>query len=183
MKRLFLGIPLPLEQNRQLQSFIEPYKAHPKVKGAKWVPAENFHLTTLFLGDVPDSLIPEVKSFARAVCAKIPRFMMTPKRVSLFPETGMAKMIWLKFERSLEYQELCSELLRFLKTSLPDLEVKESIAHLNLARLRTSVDGKALSFKPVEMDSFEVTESVLWESTLTPEGSVYTELERYPHDL
>ncbi len=183
MKRLFLGIQFPKDLSEELQDFMEPYKTHAQLKDAKWVPPENFHLTTLFLGDVPDSLIPEVQSLARAVCAKIPRFVMTPKRVSLFPEVGMAKKIWLKFERSLEYQELCSELLLFLKHTIPEIEIKESIAHLTLARLRTPIEGKALSFKNLPLAAFEVTESVLLESTLPPAEAAYTVLDRYPHDL
>lgn len=183
MKRLFLAIELPSDLSAQLEEFIEPYKTHPKLNDAKWVPKENFHLTTLFLGDVPDSLIPEVTSLARAVCAKIPRYTMKPKRMSLFPEVGVAKKIWVKFERSLEYQELCKELLLFLKHTLPDLEIKESIAHLTVARLRSHIDGKAITFQALPLAPFEVTESVLYESKVTQEGNTYTVVERYPHDL
>ncbi|QQR55073.1 RNA 2',3'-cyclic phosphodiesterase [Candidatus Peregrinibacteria bacterium] len=181
MKRLFLGLEFPKELASELEAFIEPYKTHSALKDAKWIPTENFHLTLLFLGEVPDSLVPEVQSLARGVCAKIPKFILQPKRVTLYPEMGKAKIVWTKFERSLEFQELCSELLLFLKHTLPDLEVKESIAHLTLARLRKTIDGKALTFKPIDFSGFEVTETALYQSELTPQGSVYTVLERYPH--
>ena len=183
MKRLFLALEFPKDLSDELEEFLRPYKTHPDLKDAKWVPKENYHLTTLFLGDVPDSLVPEVQSLARGVCAKIPRFIMTPKRISLFPEVGVAKKVWVKFERSLEYQELCKELLLFLKHTLPDLEIRESIAHLTVARLRSHIDGKAIGFKPLPLGAFEVTESVLFESKITSEGSTYSVLERYSHDL
>ena len=181
MKRLFLGLEFPQELAAELETFIQPYRTHPALKDAKWVPSENFHLTTLFLGEVPDSLIPEVQSLARGVCAKITPFLMKPKRVTLYPEQGMAKIVWTKFERSLEFQELCSELHLFLKHTLPDIEVKESIAHLTLARLKKPVPGDSFDFKPIDLPGFEVAETVLFESQLTPQGSVYTVLERYPH--
>lgn len=183
MKRLFLAIEFPKELGSELEAFMKPYKTHADLKDAKWVDKENYHMTTLFLGDVPDSLVPEVQSLARGVCAKIPRFIMTPKRVSLFPEVGVAKKIWVKFERSLEYQELCKELLLFLKHTLPDLEIRESIAHLTVARLKSHIDGKSIGFKNLPLGAFEVTESVLYESKVSPEGNVYSVLERYPHDL
>ncbi len=183
MKRLFLGLPLPPEQKEEIQAFLEPYRIHPSLKNAKWVPPENFHLTTLFLGEVPEILVPEIQALAKAVCAKMPLFTLHPKRISLFPEKGMAKMIWLKFERSLEFQELCNELLRFIKPSLPDLEVKESIAHLTLARFRTHIPGESLHFKPINISPFEVKESILFESTKNGENPIYIDFEHYPHDL
>lgn len=179
MKRLFLALECPQVVAEQLESFVEPYRNHPALKDAKWVPKQNFHLITLFLGEVPDSLIPEVKSLARGVCAKIATFVMQPKRVTLYPEKGMAKIVWAKFQRSLEYQELCSDLLLFLKHTLPDIEVKESIAHLTLARLKKTVSGNAFDFKPLNVDGFKVSEVVLYESILTPEGSTYSQIERY----
>ena len=47
MMRLFVGLDLPWETKQQLASLAGG------IPGARWVPAENYHLTLRFIGEVP----------------------------------------------------------------------------------------------------------------------------------
>ncbi len=183
MKRLFIAFKLPSEIGTQLETFLEPYKSHAALQNAKWVGAEKMHVTALFLGEVPDTRLPEIRELTRGVCGRMQRFQLDHPHVTLYPNKNRAKMLWLRYTKSLPFEEFASELKRYLLLILPKLEENEEelLPHATLARLKSSIDPKTLSFQSIALSALPVTEATLFESVLTPEGSTYQEIETFPY--
>lgn len=185
MKRLFLAIPIAEVLSAQLLEAVQPYHENRLLADAKWVPAENFHLTTLFLGEVPDAHLPEMQTLIRGVCAHIAPFTLLPERITLFPHHLPSKQLWLRFQRSLAFEELHAELKQFLTPLAKALESEQDlIPHVSLARLKNAIPPKKLSFQTPKLEPVQVTETLLFESILSPTGPItYHLLDRFPHDL
>jgi 2'-5' RNA ligase len=181
MKRLFFALPIPKDAVRKIEKYIAPFKADPLFSTAKWVTPENYHLTLLFLGEIGDNLIPEVRQLARAVFNQMTPFQLVLNKVLLFPPVENAHMVWLRGPQNLSFEEAKSQLNRFLFPCLADKEkdTDEPIPHLTLCRLKDPVAKKAITFPPLLLDRLEINECHLYESTLTPSGPVYTLVEEY----
>lgn len=82
-KRLFVAIPLPIAIKEALFDSIEPYKKMTCLKNSRWVNPENLHITTLFLGDVPDEDIPQIQMQIHTKLAKIESFDLLLKKSPL----------------------------------------------------------------------------------------------------
>jgi len=88
-KRLFLAIELPDEMRRV---FFEWQENYGHLRGVKWVPAENLHVTVEFYGDVEEDKIPEL----------VDRIVLKPfelefKEIVLAPPNRPPRMIWADF--------------------------------------------------------------------------------------
>jgi 2'-5' RNA ligase len=185
MKRLFISLPIPVTDRTAVDEFLKPYANHSSLKSAKWVEDNNRHITALFLGDVHDTRLHEIREFIRGVCGRMQPFYLNFESITLFPNKNRAKMLWMRYSKSLAFEEFVGELRRYLTMVLPKLEEEEQglLPHVTLARLRETVDPKTLSFKALKLPPLEVKEVSLYESTLTPEGSHYTLIETFPYGL
>jgi 2'-5' RNA ligase len=182
MKRLFIAINLPEETHTTITDFLEPYKSHAALLHAKWVSSESQHVTVLFLGETPDRLLPDIREFTRGVCGRMQAFPLEHPHVTLFPPKLRAKMLWLRYTKSLAFEEFAGELKRYLLLVLPKLneEENELIPHVTLARLKESIDPKTLSFKSIVLPSLQVNGATLYETVTTPEGSSYSVIDTFP---
>ncbi len=180
MKRLFLAIPLPDEEIKRLAAYLEPYKSEPILADLKWVEPKNFHITTLFLGDIPDSVVPEMLEILRGTCARIHPFDFHYEGILFFP-FKLPKMIWARFHKSFEFTELAKELRRFLAPYMEESEEeKDPVPHITLAKLRNPIDARKFAFKPYKMDALRVHELHLYESDVSQDGAAYTLIEKLP---
>ncbi|MFA5792867.1 MAG: RNA 2',3'-cyclic phosphodiesterase [Candidatus Gracilibacteria bacterium] len=181
MKRLFLAIPIEKEIVEKIEAYTEQYKDMPIFKSAKWVDKKHYHLTVLFLGDVSDRLLPEMQNFIRGVCSQVPRFNIDLERITFFPPKEESRMIWLRFKKSLQFEELSKELFKYLYEV--DFKLKKDdnspIPHLTLARLHDPVKPKAIRWSQLEIPTIKANVCHLYESTQTPDGAVYTLIEEY----
>lgn len=181
MKRLFLAIPIPPEEVKRLSVYMDGYKKDPHFRDAKWVEPQNLHITTLFLGDVQDMLVPEMTQLLRGFFARIPHFELHAESAELYPFRS-PKNFWIRYHKSFEFMELTQELKKLLFTYLPDLEhEKEQIPHLTLARLKNSIDARKFPIKSYKAPPLLVQECRLYESTLTSQGPIYTVIESFSY--
>lgn len=180
MKRLFLALPLQKEEFPRLDLYLESYKKDPHFQKAKWVEPENFHITLLFLGNVSELYLPELRQLVRGLSAKIAPFTLHFDQIQFFPRK-FPHMIWASFHRSLEFEELTGELKKYLEVYIQNQEKKEQIPHATLARLKAPLDPRKFSFRPYRMPDLLVKECQLFESTLTPDGPHYTLIETFPY--
>lgn len=182
MKRLFLGISVPGDWAKQIETEVQVYKTDQHLHGAKWTPSEDAHVTVLFLGELMDSHLPEIKSILKGVTGRMAPFALHFERIEFFAHK-MPKMIWGRFQRNLGFLELNQEFKKFMKPYIDmteEEELKEPIPHVTLARLHTPIDPKKFSLRSRMMPSFEVTEIHLYESENDSSGKHYTILETFP---
>ncbi len=181
MKRLFLAAALPDSHIDQIESYLQTYKTDQHLEGAKWTKRENFHITVLFLGEVVEAHLPEMKILLHGLAARMAPFTLHFEHIEFF-SYKVPKVIWGRFQRSLEFLELHKECEKFLKPYVDlteEEEMKEPIPHVTLARLRKPVEPKKFSFQPFHLEPLEVTEFYLFESEHSDQGTVYRKLDTY----
>ncbi len=173
-KRLFVSLELPSSVAQSLASL------NPRLTGVRWLTAEQFHLTLVFLGNV----VPEAEERLRAqlLAIRFARFFLPLNGIGAFPAKGRPKVVWLGVGHG--HPHLFQLHKRVTDAALaagiePDLRPWHP--HFTLGRCQ---DGAQQTIGPflranadfnaglVPIDSFQ-----LKSSRLTPAGSFYeTEL-------
>ncbi len=175
--RLFVGIPLPDAIKHQLFSFQTLYT---KLYGIRWVPVENLHITTLFIGKTDIVLLPEIKEKLENVISQTDPFQLQLEQFCYVP-TQRPKMIWATFFKKEEFTHLVELVTGELSSFLSDtISHKEPIPHATIARIKKFKNFKAITFDPIITDDIvTVNECILWQSVLNSEGAKYTILETF----
>jgi len=167
--RLFYAIFVP----RELWPLLE--EAQRKLKGYRnWkaTPAEQLHLTLMFLGELPRERLEEVVQVGAMVARRVAPFTLRLRGTGYFPADGTPRVWFAKAEGAgLE------ALAVGLRAALSDLDdAKPFKAHITLARRK----GPAPRVGPVVLDqSFEVRKISLVRSELSPKGSLYRVLREF----
>jgi RNA 2',3'-cyclic 3'-phosphodiesterase len=138
--------------------------------GGRKIPAENFHITLIFLGSVPQDRFDDVVSAATEVVAR--PFEVILDRLESWRRSGVLCLI---AQAPAELEALRSRLVASLSARQFTLEEGPFQPHVTLVRrLPRSAPGEA--FGPIR---WQVDEFVLVESTAGPQGSHYEVLQRW----
>ncbi|MDF2439256.1 MAG: 2,3-cyclic 3-phosphodiesterase [Abditibacteriota bacterium] len=92
--RVFVAIELAPEVHNQVKVLWSHLQRDLHTPDIAWVKPPNWHLTLLFLGEVPVAQIDEVRSALHAACADIAPFELSIQGLGAFPNTRNPKVIW-----------------------------------------------------------------------------------------
>lgn len=149
---------------------------------------ENFHLTFLFLGNVPETQVPAVQSCLKKVAQRHRSFSLISERIELGPNLHKPRLIWLTIPKADRLLQLKKEMAECLADKAPEvasgLDEKQFFGHthITIARLKQKKQVSNFILAKVARTwkrSLPVKDLILYESQLTPEGSIYTPLNRY----
>jgi len=170
MIRVFIGLDLPEDIKRSLGLLKSP------VRGAKWVPLENLHITVRFIGEVSENTLQIIKEELREI--SFYNFKVKLKDIGHFSAKSSPKIIWAGVEPIEEIMELRERIDEALSRVNIPLEKKKYIPHLTLARLKGSQFPDVAEYLQQGMGfftrEFEVGEMILFSSKQKEEGSVYS---------
>lgn len=178
MKRIFIAIDLSEEARSLAAEYIQDLRdAFPRLR-VGWERPEKLHLTLKFLGDISDAQLEGVENAVAAAAHESPHFRLRLEATGVFPSARKARILWLGLtERDNTLREIFNRLEEELETIGFPKDPRKFSPHLTIARLREPASSKRLvdlhltsHFEPVE---FEVRELVVYESVLSPKGSVY----------
>ena len=170
-KRLFVAIDLPKAIKDAL------VRLDPKVRGVRWLPAEQMHLTLGFLGQVDASIQERLRDKLSEI--RWSAFFLPIAGLGTFPSRGRPNIIWIGVGAG--HPHLFQLHKRVQDAALaaglePDLRPWHP--HITLARCR---DVSAELIRPflkrhVDFDAgmIYVESFCLYSSVLTPAGSIYT---------
>jgi 2'-5' RNA ligase len=174
--RLFVGIDLPWEVRERLDSL------DGTIPGARWVPAENFHLTLRFIGEVGKHQAEEIDLALAALKAK--PFPLTLSGVGTFAKAGRDFALWVGVERNPQLEHLQNKIETALQRIGLEPERRRFSPHVTLARLDNAPPVKLAGFvqahnlfraEPIAVEHF-----TLFSSLLCKEAAVYTAEVEYP---
>jgi RNA 2',3'-cyclic 3'-phosphodiesterase len=171
MKRVFLGIPLKREY---IDACEQVKEMNIDVPGIRWVPRENLHITTLFIGDVDENQIHAMCDDITAVLKQHKPFALAFDRFVFMPPRR-PRMIWLKFKKSSDFARLTLALSHKLLDQDPDHPPK---AHVTLARFKKAPKQK-LIFPEADLKTIPIDKIQLYQSELKPQGAEYTVLKSF----
>lgn len=146
------------------------------VPGARWVAAENMHLTLRFIGEVEHGQAEDVDSALLRI--RSPRFDLTLDGVGYFGKASAARSLWAGVRKCEPLARLQGKVENSVQSAgLPPEERKFS-PHVTLARLKGAPALRLQRFiaenahflaAPVPVDRF-----VLFSSFRTSSGPIYT---------
>ena len=134
-KRIFVGVFAPKEWGDKFGKY---QKAFPAVRGMRWTPSKDLHLTLIFLGQFSKSKLPAVQAMVGEIASKHKAFDLEFDHFRQAPPHALApNMIWAQFKQQGEFELLGHQIKRkFMSITVFDEEPKKIIPHITLARMK-----------------------------------------------
>ncbi|MBI4115836.1 MAG: RNA 2',3'-cyclic phosphodiesterase [Candidatus Omnitrophica bacterium] len=178
--RAFLALPLTQLFESEVATLIQNLKK--KYPGPRWVKSSEIHITLHFFGDIAPEDVSKISKCVIPVTEEVRSFSIHLKGIGAFPNTHQPRVIWTGLEGEIKpLADMQAALEKNLKKVGFPMEKREFKPHLTLARVKTRGDFGGLEgekFGPTV--SKRVSEIVLFQSRLTPEGAHYDVVETYP---
>ncbi len=150
-----------------------------------WVDNSHLHITLNFLGDVPDTLVPDICRVTTEAVADLTSFSMHVQGVGCFPSTAKPRVIWLGIEEGAdELIQLNDRIAVVLEGLRIPRERKDYVPHLTLGRLKRGGRWNAQLLDAIcrhsefNAGSCGVDEVVVYSSFLDRSGPSYTAMSR-----
>ena len=167
--RSFIALPLPLKLKKKIYEKVRDLK----IPGVKLVEEENYHITLLFLGDIPEEEIETIKQALKSI--DMEKKELTIKSYGFFPKQK-PRVVWLGVEPHEYLEALHREVVKAVGV-MPD---KPFQPHITIARIRDySLNSAELIVKRIhdlKGESFIADRIILYESKLTSRGPIYREI-------
>ncbi len=177
--RLFVGIPIPDNLRRKIYGV---YRVLEDVQGVKTVEEENLHITLKFIGEFPEHRLQDVFN----ALSKIRYYPIDIEISGLgaFPSLSSPRVVWAGIGRG---HEEVTHLAKAVERALEPMGVRPEARpfhpHVTLARVKRPCDIVHQFLernKNIAFGTFTARCFVLFKSTLTSSGPIYTELARFP---
>lgn len=183
LMRTFVALDISPESQSRASQLVDRLRT----SGAQvsWTAPENLHLTLKFLGDVPDTRIPEVcRAVAKAAVDFAP-FTVHFRGAGAFPNAERPRTIWMGVDTGADTTILLQKAIEnaLYKLGFPP-EQRRFVPHLTLGRVRsggpTQLALAACLVKAAEFDggSSIIDEVVTYASILERTGPTYSVLGR-----
>ena len=160
-----------LESIKQIQSGLE-LKAKP-------VATENMHFTLLFLGEIPEQVLPQVQDALNSI--NFSEFDIVFQTVGAFPKAKFPRIVWIGTDE--EGGKQLSNLALQVESVLSPLGFhsdKPFKPHITIFRIKNkigSISDKLERFSSSSFGTQRISEIKLKRSVLTPEGPNYSDLQ------
>jgi 2'-5' RNA ligase len=177
--RSFIAIDLNDEVKKAVEELIFTLKA--KCGNVKWVKPPNLHLTLKFLGEISEEQLPGIKLALQATAARHPVFHFQIQGSGTFPAGGRPRILWV----GIKAQPALTQVYHDLEEELSKLdfarEKRDFSPHLTIGRVRSATGLKPVlsefeHWKDSGFGGVRVDSLVLYKSTLTPTGAVYSSM-------
>jgi 2'-5' RNA ligase len=183
--RMFVAIEL----NEEVRAELSALQARLKASGAdvKWVEPKNIHLTLKFLGEVDEKRLSDIKSSLFQAAKLHKSFNIHLSQIGAFPKISYARVVWVGIEEgAIECKGLQISIEDALEKAGFAREDREFSAHLTLGRGRSQKNkAQLISLLEKEKDfvskyKVSVNKIILFQSTLTSQGPIYTAVAEFP---
>ncbi|HEX6802753.1 MAG TPA: RNA 2',3'-cyclic phosphodiesterase [Terriglobales bacterium] len=192
--RLFVALDIDEEIREKIAAFVE--QVHGLAPDARWVGAASLHVTLKFIGEKPDEKAKDIESTLVAISSQ--PFAVSFRGCGFFPTPRSARVFWVGIEAGPELSHLAQAVEDALtKLGIPE-EKREFSPHLTLARTGggsgapgwrkgdkpsrqfARLQQRLGEIGPPEFGTMTAREFFLYRSQLSPKGSQYTKLARFP---
>jgi 2'-5' RNA ligase len=182
--RAFIAVNIAADVLSEIDALVESIKG--RVRGARWVAAANRHLTLRFLGEADAKVLSAFTAAVESSCREYESFTLEVRGIGFFPSAKKPRILWAGITRPpLVLGQLQNELEEAARRHGFEPERRRFSPHLTLARFRRPEYDPALIELAWELEGHAfgvspVTETVLYQSILKPQGAEYRVLHRFP---
>jgi len=184
MKKLFLAIATHEGLEPSGPQIIKKLRinADQRKLDIRWVPADNYHVTLVFLGNTDETKIPEIENIMRESASTSAPFQLKISDVGAFPDEFSSRVLWFGVQNSKALRLLQETLSQSLVDHQYPIESRAYSPHLTIARLRNPHKTKDLMspFVRKKIGKVRVQEIILYESVGSMPFPVYKPLFRVP---
>jgi RNA 2',3'-cyclic 3'-phosphodiesterase len=183
VKRTFIAFDiLPAERLNREYDFI---RKQLREENLAWTTIDNLHITLNFLGDTRESVIPDIIRALHTITDSTAGFDFTLQSFGVFKSLAEPRVIWFGCSLGAELIQLKKQLDLSLMQFGFQPEKREFSPHMTLGRVKfmrsvNMLDQLISQYEGTVFQRQQVHEIILYESTLTPGGSIYTPLHRFP---
>ncbi len=175
-RRLFVALPLPEPIAEAMLDLQEG------IPGARWQDADNLHVTLRFVGEIDRHMASDLEAALESVL--FAPFQLSISGVGHFESgRGRPNAIWARVAPSGDLDELQMRVeMACRRAGLPPL-TRKFIPHITLARLNSGsgpIGDWLRQNGALSLDNWQVDGFSLFESDLTPNGAIYTEIRKFP---
>lgn len=171
--RLFIAIEVPEE----LKNYVSSLQDEIKTDLVRASYPKDYHLTLLFLGDVDESKLDDIKTKLQNV--EFSRLDLAFDKIGVFPNENYIRVIWLGIKESEQLAKLAEDVAAALEWK----QDKRFHPHITLARIKHISEKE--QFKEIlkgiktEPKSFKIDSFKMIKSTLDKKGPIYEILEEF----
>ena len=180
--RLFVALEIPAEVRKTIAALVQELReVEPQ---AKWIRAENLHVTLKFIGEVESSKAAEICAVLSEMCANR-EVSVQFQGLGFFPSEYIPKVLWAGITESSELPSLAAQIDKRLSEIGIPAQTRIFSPHLTLARFHEGethdkLRAAILKNAGIEFGSLVAREFHLVESKLKPTGAEYTTLQSFP---
>ena len=173
--RTFIAVEI---HNEQVLDAITKIQSDFMIKATP-VNKQNMHFTLLFLGEIDEKIVEDLKKELSSVSFRPIEVKFT--HVGAFPNPRFPRVIWIGVDK-LASQQLI-DLAAQVEKKLEPLGLKSDKPfkpHLTIFRIKKKVEDISQTlekFKAVDLGKEVITELKLKQSILTPNGPIYSDLQ------
>jgi len=181
--RSFIAIAIPDTVKVQLSAAVK--RLEPHATDVTWCTKDQFHLTLAFLGEISPAILPHLYEKLPQLCATIQPFRCRTFGYGFFGTKRNPKTIWVGAEPVQELEALNEALCEMLNRFGFKLESETFRPHITLGRCKERARNHPLVLamdeeEQLDFGSWSADGLTLFESRLTPKGSIYLKLNRFP---
>ena len=174
--RLFVALSLPETVQDRLSDLCQG------VPSAKWVAADNLHLTLRFIGEVDHAEADDIHDALERIDCEA--FDLDLVGLDTFGEGRKLRQLWVGVGENPALQRLQGKVEKAVQRAGQPPERRKFKPHVTLARFKSSPGPKLgefiQSYGLLRIGPIRVADFVLYSSQLSPGGSIYREEARYP---
>jgi len=174
--RLFIAIELPNGIKNELG------RLRTNIEGVRWMPAEQFHLTLAFLGEVDEETA--LRLSANLAEIRTATFELTLAEASCFPSQQRPRVIWIGVKPEPRLLKLAAAVQQSALNSGIFLEERPFSPHITLARLKSPSTDELSDYinrkSGLTLTPFSVKEFTLFQSSLSSQGALHCKVRSFP---
>jgi 2'-5' RNA ligase len=192
--RIFIGIDLTSDIRENISRFLEGVSAF--APEARWVTPASLHITLKFIGEQKPEQVEAITE--RLMTVSSPAFDIHFTAYGFFPSAKAPRVFWIGISAGPALAELASKIDSSASELGIEREERAFSPHLTLARSGgrsgspkwRKGDGPNATFSvlekrlnampPLDFGTMTAREFYLYQSQLSPKGSKYTKLQRFP---
>jgi len=184
--RLFIACPVPEEIKNKIADLESEFRV--SNADVKWVRPESIHLTLKFLGEVDEDKISEINNKISKAIEGFSVFRAVVEKIGVFPDWKRIRVVWVGIE---DGQKELNELSKSVEDKMASIGFKKEkrgfTAHITIGRVRSgrSIDrliDMVRKKSDISLGAIQISEVLLMQSILRPEGASYKCLERFNLD-
>jgi 2'-5' RNA ligase len=194
--RIFIGIDLAPEVRARIERFIVGVQGF--APDVRWVLAESLHITLKFIGEQPPERVEAIAESLRVIEASA--FEIRVSGYGFFPTAKSPRVFWIGIQAGPQLAELAKKIDETVAALGIPREERPYSPHLTLARggggrssgapkwskgdgpnaMFSALEKRLQSMNEIDFGNATADEFILYQSQLSPGGSKYAKLHRFP---